>query len=206
MGIEESQREKSLLDPQTEFETKYRTDIAHLVLFKQLAEKLPNLKKFIYVQGPDVYYSKANSSVAFARYRRAENMPEGGTLTFKERTTKKDNVIRNEDNLDLAKHVTKEQVKAAVNRLGYTYDFEIWKFCHIYKFQDATLVFYAVTNESKETAYFTEIEVEESTIGNYTEDEAWETIKKYEAILEVIPGITFRHRLKQSLYDMYRSR
>jgi adenylate cyclase class IV len=41
----------------TEFETKYRVDAATLIEFKQIADKLPNLKKFIYVEGPDIYYT-----------------------------------------------------------------------------------------------------------------------------------------------------
>lgn len=41
----------------TEFETKYRVDPASLIEFKRIADKLPDLEKFIYVEGPDTYYT-----------------------------------------------------------------------------------------------------------------------------------------------------
>lgn len=46
-----------LVAKNTEFETKYRVDAASLTEFKQIADKLPNLEKFIYVEGPDTYYT-----------------------------------------------------------------------------------------------------------------------------------------------------
>lgn len=46
-----------LVPVHTEFETKYRVDPATLTEFKQIADKLPNLLKFIYVEGPDTYYT-----------------------------------------------------------------------------------------------------------------------------------------------------
>lgn len=198
---EEVELEK--LDPQTEFETKYKTTVDKLVIFKSVVEKLPDLKKFIYVQGPDHYYVKPDASVMFARYRKAEHSNDGGTLTFKQRTTDKDNVIRNEDNLDLAKNMTKDKVEANVNRLGYEFNFRIWKMCHIYKYSDATLVFYTVVDEEDKEAHFMEIEVDEDTIGNLTEDDAWDIIRKYEEILAPT-GITYKNRLRQSLFDMYK--
>lgn len=41
----------------TEFETKYRVEPSSLTEFKTIADKLPNLLKFIYVEGPDTYYT-----------------------------------------------------------------------------------------------------------------------------------------------------
>lgn len=46
-----------LVAKHTEFETKYRVDPASLTEFKHIADKLPNLEKFIYVEGPDTYYT-----------------------------------------------------------------------------------------------------------------------------------------------------
>lgn len=46
-----------LVAKNTEFETKYRVDPATLTDFKHIADKLPNLEKFIYVEGPDTYYT-----------------------------------------------------------------------------------------------------------------------------------------------------
>lgn len=206
MEAQNAVEEKQKLDPQTEFETKYRTDAGNLVKFKDIADAIPGLKKFLYVQGPDCYYIKPNASeedVDFARYRKAEHTNDGGTLTFKQKTNKKNSVIRNEDNLDLAKHMTKAQINAVVKRLGYEFDFKIWKMCHIYEYSDATLVFYTVTDDSNKEADFIEIEVDEKTIGNLTEDEAWDIIRKYEKILEPL-GITSKNRTRLSLFEMYR--
>lgn len=192
------------LDPQTEFETKYKTSADVLSEFKDIAEKLPKLKNFLYVEGPDYYYVNPNigSAIAFARYRRASHSKDGGTLTFKEKTSDKNNIVRYEDNLDLAKHVTKEQVEATVNRLGYEFNFKITKMCHIYKYEDATLVFYSVRDKDKKEAHFLEIEVDEDTIGNLTEDDAWLIVKKYEAALGPI-GVIAQKRLRLSLFEMY---
>ena len=194
------------LDPQTEFETKYKTTAETLTTFKQVVEELPGLKKFLYVQGPDYYYIKPDSKegeIDFARYRKAEHTSDGGTLTFKQKTNSKNNVIRKEDNLDLAKNMTKEKVEANVQRLGYKFNFSIWKMCQIYKYADATLVFYTVIDVDKKVAHFMEIEVDEDTIGELTEDDAWDIIKKYEEILAPT-GITYKNRLTKSLFDMYR--
>ena len=196
---------KEKLNPQTEFETKYNTTAEALTKFKEVVKPLPGLKKFIYVEGPDYYYVKPGCStgIAFARYRKAEHSNDGGTLTFKEKTNDKNNIIRNEDNLDLAKNMTKDQVEAAVQRLGYEFNFKIWKMCHIYKYADATLVYYTVIDSDKKEAHFVEIEVDEETIGELTEEEAMDVIKKYEVILEPI-GVQWRSRTRKSLYEMYK--
>lgn len=52
----------------TEFETKYRVE-AHLAHeFKRIMESLPNLEKFIYVEGPDDYYTNEHITKQFADF------------------------------------------------------------------------------------------------------------------------------------------
>ena len=72
--------------------------------------------------------------------------------------------------------------------------------CHIYNFEDATLVFYTVKDGSK-LDHFMEIEVREDM--EFTEDQAWAIIRKWEKELEPL-GITAQNRLRKSLFDMYR--
>jgi len=57
ISSEEVSKPVELVAKNTEFETKYRVDAASLTEFKQIADKLPNLEKFIYVEGPDTYYT-----------------------------------------------------------------------------------------------------------------------------------------------------
>jgi adenylate cyclase class IV len=185
----------------TEFETKYRLEGDKVFEFKQLVESIGEPYDFIYVQGPDWYYTKPDGS--FLRYRRAENDKSNrAELTMK---TKPDgaghNVIRKEINLrvDKNKFCTVEEF---AKMLGYDFNFKIWKMCHIYNFKDATLVFYTVRDDKGLMTHFVEIELDEDNIHKLTKDEAWNVIRKYERILAPI-GITHRHRLNKSLYEMY---
>lgn len=223
----------------TEFETKYRVDAATLIEFKQIADKLPNLKKFIYVEGPDTYYtnehitkklaafkdtlSEKNQEAfqlvldetieafpPFMRYRRPSHGLDGDR---KELTTKykqsgsKNNIQREEKNIRVD-NVDEDTIMKFVSDLGYKLNFSIWKTCQIYNLDDATIVFYQVydtTNGGKATKVdtFVEIEVDEESISEKTEKEAWGIIERYEKILEPI-GVTARSRLRKSLFEMYK--
>jgi len=97
-----------------------------------------------------------------------------------------------------------EEIKSYVESMGYKYDFQIYKNCHIYEFADAKIVFYSVRCEKGNRDYFIEIEVDEATIHKYTEEEAWDVIRKYETLMEPL-GIKAQNRLRKSLYEMYRS-
>ena len=80
------------------------------------------------------------------------------------------------------------------------------KECHVYKFSDATLAYYSVMTEKMLSPdYYIEIEVDEETIHNLTEEQAMDVIKKYESILSPIEGISPKSRLKHSLFEIYRS-
>lgn len=227
-----------LVAKNTEFETKYRVDAASLTEFKQIADKLPNLEKFIYVEGPDTYYtnehitkrleafgetlSEKNKEAfqklldetvgafpPFMRYRRPSHGLDGDR---KELTTKykqsgsKNNIQREEKNIRVDK-VDEETIMKFVSDLGYKLNFSIWKTCHIYNFNDATLVFYSVYDTTNGKASkmdtFVEIEVNEEKIHNMTEKQAFEIIEKYEKSLETV-GLSARSRLRKSLFEMYK--
>lgn len=189
------------LDPHCEFETKYKVGSDSLYTFKTIVQVLPGLESFTYVEGPDTYWTKGDD---FFRYRKAAHEGEGtkAWLTMKQKPDgAKNNIQRKEVNIrvDATPLVT---IKALVDMLGFKYNFEIYKMCHIYFFTDATLVFYTV-KEDENITHFLEIEVKEETIGELTEEEAWGVIKKYEAAFEPL-GITSKNRLRRSLFEMYR--
>jgi len=235
---EEVAKPEELVAKHTEFETKYRVDAATLTEFKQIADRLPNLEKFIYVEGPDTYYtnehitkkleafadtlsdrnkeafkSLLDSTIGqfppFMRYRRPSHGLDGDR---KELTTKykqsgsKNNIQREEKNIRVDK-VDEDTIMKFVADLGYQLNFSIWKTCHIYNYDDATLVFYTVYDTTNGKASkmdtFVEIEVNEEKIHNMTEKQAFEIIEKYEKSLESV-GLSARSRLRKSLFEMYR--
>jgi hypothetical protein len=210
--------EKSL--EHIEFETKYRVEDHLLIQFKQILDGLPEEKKFIYVEGPDDYWTypawwfkhmpQWDPSGTFGRYRKPSYGLDNGRrqLTCKYKPAEaKNNIQRVENNLDLGEKTTDAMVENDLVCRGMTFNFSIVKNCHIYKLADATLVFYTVydTTDSKpkKADNFVEIEVDEETIAKMTEDQAWEIICKYEKLLEPI-GISAQKRLRRSLFEMYK--
>lgn len=196
-----SLEQKTKLPKFCEFETKYRVDLSKQDDFKDIMESLEDLKSFVYVEGPDVYWTKELDN--FQRYRKAAHEKSGKAwLTNKFKKTNSNNNQRQEHNIRVD-HTPFEEVKSYVESMGYEYDFQIYKNCHIYEFADAKLVFYSVRCEKGNREYFIEIEVDETTIHKYTEEEAWDVIRKYETIMEPL-GIKAQNRLRKSLYEMYR--
>jgi len=185
----------------TEFETKYRIDGAKIYQFKDIILKMGREFTFLYVEGPDSYFTKPDGS--FLRYRKSPMDKSGrAELTLKQKPAgASNNNIRKEVNLRVDKNSSETvQEFAAMN--GFEFNFKIHKMCHIYFFDNANLVFYTVTSEDKEVQHFIEIELDEEKIHTLTEDQAWAIIKGYEAILEPL-GITYRNRLNKSLFEMY---
>ena len=225
------------LHKHTEFETKYRIEPSILTEFKRIMDGVPGLKKFLYVEGPDTYYT-SNSVVAkfeeflsklkgesreefnsildstirkipaFIRYRKPSHGLDNDRkeITTKYKESDKNNVNREEKNLRVD-NTPDDTIKSFIEDMGYSFNFSIWKGCHIYKYDDATVVFYSVYDTTNGRASkmdsFIEIEVEESTISNLNEKEAWGIIEKYERILSEL-GISPQKRLKKSLFEMYR--
>lgn len=198
---------EDLVPKLTEFETKYRVEPHLLTEFKRIVGSLPELIKFIYVEGPDYYFTKSDGS--FARYRRPSHGLDNGRseVTIKVKPEgAKNNIIRKEVNWRV--DITPEDaIREGLRLMGYTPNFSIFKQCHIYNFPDVTLVFYMVydTTDGKasKTDTFVEIEVSEEKISEMTEDQAWALISHYEKVLEEI-GITPQKRLRKSLFEMYR--
>jgi len=195
---EETKKEEIL--ELVEFETKYETTLDQLFPFKALVESM-EYKNHKYVQGPDVFFTKGNETNIFARYRKAEHDKSGrAEFTVKEKLQKNSSVIRTETNWRVDKTPYPEIAKGA-DMMGFEYNTRIWKACHIYDLDDATLVFYTVKDETNKLMHFMEIEVREDL--KITEDQGWEIIRKYEAVLAPL-GVSAQKRKRKSLFEMYR--
>lgn len=196
-----------LVDKFTEFETKYRIELSNLIPFKHIVSKLEGLLKFVFVEGPDYYFTKPNGN--FARYRKPAYSMDGGraevTKKFKPEGAKNSNKRKE---LNVRVDSTPEDViREDLSSEGYIFNFSIYKICHIYNFKDATVVMYSVfdTTDSaiSKIDHFIEIEVDEDTIHELTEAQAWKVIEKYEHALSAI-GVNAQKRLRKNLYEMYR--
>jgi adenylate cyclase class IV len=195
----------NLVSKYTEFESKYRVEPHLLTEFKSIIGQISELKKFLYIEGADEYWLKEDQ---FIRYRKPafgldNNRSE---LTMKTKPDgAKNNIKRREINWRIDE-TPSETVREGLKDLGFVFNFSIYKICHIYNFNDATVVFYTVydTTNGKptKTDSFCEIEVSEDNIHNLTEEQAWDVIFKYEKILEPI-GINAQKRMKKSLFELY---
>jgi hypothetical protein len=202
-----------------EFETKYRVEDHLLIEFKQIMESQETLKDFLYIEGPDFFYTYPQSwfdanpqwepNGTFARYRKPSFGLDKGrrqvTWKYKPKDAK-NSIKRKENNWDIGKTPEKVVIEQLQDS-GLVFNASIVKNCHIYLFEDATLVFYTVYDTTfgkpKKADYFVEIEVDEETIVDLSEAQAWAVIEKYEKILLPL-GISARNRLRKSLFEMYR--
>jgi predicted adenylyl cyclase CyaB len=182
-----------------EFESKYLISNGELLWeFKHLVESKLGQKDFVYVQSADVYYERSLND--FVRYRFSQ-VYKRAELTTKRKINSNNNIIREEVNMRVDGNDF-ETVEKLVNSMGYVFNFKIDKQCHIYKTEDATLVFYSVRDlENQKLSHFIEIEVIEGV--KFTEEESWAIIRKYETMLAPL-GVTAQKRLRKSLYEMYR--
>lgn len=215
---DQDKKEKSL--EYIEFETKYRIDDSFLIQFKQIVDLYKEDKKFVYVEGPDLYFTypdwwfknnpQWDPSGTFVRYRRPSYGLDDGkrqvTWKYKQKDAK-NNIKRKELNFDLMEKTSDNTVVEQLDSSGVKFNFSIVKNCHIYNFEDATIVFYTVYDTTygkpKKTDSFVEIEVSEEKVAHMTEEEAWNIISKYEKMLEPI-GINPQKRLRKSLFEMYK--
>lgn len=181
-------------------ETKYKTSKSKLYDFKHIMEEDLKLtgEKFLYVQSGDRYYIKEGDD--FLRYRSGEGADTRKEITFKKKWVERNNICRQEVNLRVDPSDEKT-IDTFITGLGYNYSFCVYKYCHIYFADDAVLVFYTVKGDDGKLDSFMEIEVNEEM--EFTEDQGWEIIRKYEKVLEPL-GIKAQNRIRRSLFEMYR--
>lgn len=192
-----------------EFESKYRVEDYLLIEFKKLMNSIQEEKKFIYVEGPDTYYTHPNLDNGFGRYRKPSYGLDNGRSEFTVKVKPsgaKNNILREEVNWRVD-GTSEESIDRLVSILGFKFNFSIYKSCQIFKFEDATLVFYTVYDttdgQPSKADSFLEIEVCEEKIKTLTEKEAYSIIAKWEAVLAPL-GIKANNRLKKSLYEIYK--
>lgn len=183
-----------------EIETKYNAKKIKLKDFDTFCKSLnPVSEKQI--GSYDYYYVK--SETEFLRYR-SGTKPE---LTIKRKTKAQNNYIRVEVNLPINPKTSENKrlkiVEAFCNGLGFFHNFVIYKTCHIYYYKNFNFVFYVVFDENlKEKARFIEIEMDEEYPWP-NEATAWSELLKIEEKLKAF-GITYKHRISESLYEMFR--
>ena len=203
-----------------EFETKYRVEDHQLIEFKQIVDSYEEEKKFIYVEGPDHYWTypkwwfenngQWDEDGTFVRFRKPSYGLDNGnrqvTWKYKPKDSK-NNIQRIENNWDIRDKTEESSIIKQLECSGCTFNFSIVKNCHIYILRDATLVFYTVYDTTdgkpKKADSFVEIEVDEENMKNTTAEQAWDVIVKYEKLLESL-GLNAQKRMRRSLFAMYR--
>lgn len=181
-----------------EIETKYRADKIDRLKFKEIGISLQP-KSFLYVESDDTYFVKSDTE--FLRYRAADanTKSKRSELTFKKKHKAHNNWVRTEVNLRVDNNPP-ETVKAFAEGLGYYFNFVISKFCDIYFYEDADIVYYSVRDADGKYQNFMEIEVMEGYAKS--QEEAKQILTKYEKLLEPL-GIVPQNRLRKSLFEMY---
>lgn len=179
-----------------EIETKYDASNIKMSDFLKIVESLPIRKKLM-VSSYDEYFTDKDGN--FVRYRYNNSR---GQLTIKRKLAKHSNTERVEVNLPTDGDNART-VSAFLELLGYAPNFGIYKTCNIFWTGKVNLVYYVVYDmELKEQRRFIEIEADEDLDWN-SEHEAWDEIVKYEKLLEPL-GITPQHRLRKSLFEIFK--
>lgn len=179
-----------------EIEFKYRADDIFLDSFiEHCSDKKPVDK--LTASGWDHFYSGTKLE-GFARHRIG---PDFNQLTYKRKTTDKNNYIREEDNLGLLKNVETHQVASFLGKFGYAHEKSIFKNCFIFTYPTYTMVYYVIYSKAlKEIGRFIEIEMAEDHVWE-SEEQAWaamlEVEKEYKGM-----GLTPQGRMKKSLYEL----
>ncbi len=180
-----------------EIEFKYDANGVSMEKFIELVESNFSMTKKMMVSSYDDYFTDNNGN--FIRYRHHDNR---GELTIKRKLNANNNNERVEVNVPTSGDNLKA-VTAFVDLLGYKHNFGIYKTCKIYWTGKVVLVYYVVYDkELKELRRFIEIEADED-LPWATEQEAWDEIAKYEALMAPL-GITPKNRLKKSLFEIFR--
>jgi adenylate cyclase class IV len=182
-----------------EIEFKYRADNISLLEFTEFCKR-GNPKGLITASGYDYFYGDSKGSDAFARHRVG---PSFNQLTFKRKTTDKNNFVRTEHNISLALDVTPEQTEALCKEFGYEFNFALFKNAFIYEFERYCFVFYVCYDTKlNELGRFIEIEMSESHPWA-SEQEAWDALTALEHEARPL-GLSAQKRVRNSLFEMFK--
>lgn len=184
-----------------EIEFKYNADDLNLEKFIEANDALGKEYKRIDVSSWDVYYTKKGKTDRFVRLRKGDT-PE---LTFKLRIA--ENVWEREE-VDIKlehKEDQEEEVTRFCEFVGWKRNFKIHKICVIFDYGDYNTVYYTVQDTNlKEIGRFMELEFNKKKVKEYGEEGAFEALKNLEKEVFEKTNISYRNRLKSSLYDMFR--
>lgn len=182
-----------------EIEFKYRADNISLKDF-QIFCMSRNPLKFVQAAGYDHFYQNAKDEDSFFRHRVGPDMNQ---LTFKRKTSDKNNFIRGEININLKK-TAQEDVQALCKELDFKHNVSIYKACWVYVYEWYTLVYYTCYDlEQKETGRFVEIEMSED--GKWeTEAQAYNELVIVEKLCASELGISPQARIKKSLFEIFK--
>jgi len=179
-----------------EIEFKYSADEINVNKFIDMVNTLD--PTWLTVSSYDDYYVKDNSD-DFIRYRHNEHV---GELTMKKKTQDSNNNHRVEVNLKAAGN-DEHTVTAFCDMLGFKPNFSIYKTHKIAILDKVTIPYYIVYDKNlNELRRFIEIEAKEDYQWE-SEEEAMDVITEYEKLLTPI-GITPKHRLRKSLFEIFR--
>lgn len=184
-----------------ELEYKYNADNVKLEDFNNFIGSIsPPWRTHKDVSSWDIYYLHENIKDYFIRYRKSGDTPE---LTKKRKTKDSNNWDRVEVDLPIdANRIDDATVEKFVQLDGYKENFRIYKSCFIFWFDNINVVWYVVYDENmKEKGRFIEIEINKDKVTELG-DKAADVLKDFETKLGTL-GITHKHRLKKSLFEMY---
>lgn len=190
-----------------ELEVKFKVEESVLVPFKELMRKLGSengeVKEFFFVEGYDHYYSNKINPDAFLRYRLPSfGDNKNGQITVKQKTKDANNIHRVELNIDVT-DMNEQKMEKFAEMMGYSHNFSIYKYCHVYETSNALLSFYTVTEKDSDPASFIEIEVKEELMNKISIDKGMEIVRYYENKLSPL-GVTYQKRVKKSLWETYK--
>lgn len=181
-----------------EIELKFNAANIPLSSFIEFAQS-QNPTRSIYTCGYDHFYGAKSKDGSFIRHRFNDTFNQ---LTFKRKTTDKNNFIRTENNIMLNPKVTPGEVEGLCESLGYEFSSEIFKNIYVYDYEQYVLSYYVVYDKDlREQARFMEIEVAEDYAWK-TEEEAWQKLTELEAKAKAL-GVTPQARIKKSLFEQF---
>lgn len=181
-----------------EIEYKYEAKSIGLSDFDNFISSLNPLNIITVSSYDDYYKATSNNNVDFIRYRYNDYSKE---LTMKKKTTDVNNNNRVEINLKLDEE-NDSKIQTFIRYMGYDFKFKIYKTSRIYQFDNVIVAYYIVYSDNMtEVGRFIELEASEHYCFR-DEEHAFSAINNFEKLLEPF-GITYRNRLKKSLFEMF---
>lgn len=124
----------------TELESKYDANLINETDFNTYMQTLDFLEYYKIVS-KDYYYKSNNNNIEFIRYRE-DSKDYGAEPDITIKNFNNSQLNRFELAIKLSKDNETNSIKELLNLIGLQLEFDVIKTCHIYKFQDYTIVYY----------------------------------------------------------------